>query len=311
MRSYSSIGLRPDRLLRQANDLRRLHSDPAAAVDVRLVRVRELEGQLERALGRHLAGLDMLDVGPGQLLTELLYFSRRNRVLGVDSDVVGTGFSLVRYAAMLNQNGLQRTLKTMGRKALGVDRRHRLELRRQLGLRAMPAVEVLAMPAEEMTFPDESFDVVYALAVFQHLGRPEEVLRQMVRVLRPGGVLYLDFILYTSQTGAHDLSATGSGDDRPPPWAHLRPRYRHQVSESAYLNRLRLAEWRSLFERVVPGAELEGRQAGAERVRAEAEALQLAGELIGYDLEELCTTKVAVLWSKPQALSPSVAGVTR
>jgi SAM-dependent methyltransferase len=163
------------------------------------------------------------------------------------------------------------------------------------------------MPAEEMTFPDESFDVVYALAVFQHLGRPEEVLRQMVRVLRPGGVLYLDFILYTSQTGAHDLSATGLGDGRLPLWAHLRPRHRHEVSESAYLNRLRLADWRLLFERVVPGAELNGRQADVERVRSQAEELQRAGELIEYDVEELCTTKVAVLWSKPLAVSRSGA----
>lgn len=299
MPSYSSVGLRPDRLLRQAAGLRRVHADPAAAVAARLERVRELEEQLAQALGHEVAGLDMLDVGPGQLLTQLLYFARRNRVVGIDTDVVVTGFSPRQYATMLRRNGLQRTLKTIGRKALGVDRRHRDELLGQLGLREMPAVDVRIEAAEEMTFADASFDVVYALAVFQHLARPEDVLRQMARVLRPGGVLYLDFILYTSQTGAHDLRLLEARDGTVPLWAHLRQHHRHEVAESAYLNRLRLPEWRELFDRVLPGAELRGRQADAERVRAEAAELREAGELTEYDLEELCTTKVAVLWSKP------------
>lgn len=247
----------------------------------------------------------MLDVGPGQLLTQLLYFARRNRVTGIDTDVVVTGFSPQQYAAMLRRNGLQRVLKTMGRKALGVDRRHRQELLRQLGLRASPAVEIRIEPAEEMTFADASFDVVYALAVFQHLVRPEDVLTHMVRVLRPGGILYLDFILYTSQTGSHDLRLLESGDSALPLWAHLRPQHSHGVVESAYLNRLRLPEWRAVFDRVIPGAELQGRQADPERVRAEAEALRRAGELADYSLEELCTTKVAVLWSKPETGQPA------
>ena len=299
MPSYSSVGLRPDRLLREVRGLRRVHADPAAAVAARLARVRELEGQLERALGRQVAGLDMLDVGPGQLLTQLLYFARRNRVVGIDTDVVVTGLSARQYGAMLRRNGLQRTVKTIGRKVLGVDRRHRQELLRQLGVPRMPPVDVRTQPAEAMTFPEASFDVVYALAVFQHLAHPGDVLGQMVRVLRPGGVLYLDFILYTSQTGAHDLRLLEPGDGVLPRWAHLRPQYQDEVVQSAYLNRLRLPEWRALFESVIPGAELHGRQADAERVHAEAEELRRAGELAEYDLEELCTTKVAVVWSKP------------
>lgn len=304
MRSYSSVGLRPGRLLRQARELRRVHADPAAAVAARLARVRELELLLQGALGHEVTGLDMLDVGPGQLLTQLLYFARRNRVAGVDTDVVVTGLSPRQYARMLRRNGVQRTLKTAGRKMLGVDRLHRQELLRQLGLREVPRVDVRIEAAEKMSFADASFDVVYALAVFQHLARPEETLRQMVRVLRPGGVLYFDFILYTSQTGSHDLRLLEAGDDALPPWAHLRPQHRERVLESAYLNRLRLPAWRALFDDVIPGAQVQGRQADAERVRTEAQELRRAGELTEYSVEELCTTKVAVLWSKPKAGQP-------
>lgn len=269
--------------------------------------MRELEAQLAAAYGSPIEGLDMLDVGPGQLLTQLVYFARRNRVIGIDTDVVVLGLSPLQYARMLRGNGLQRTLKTAGRKLLGVDRRHHNELLRQLGTSRFPQVDVRVMQAEAMSFVDSSFDVAYALAVFQHLARPEDVLKHMVRVLRPGGVIYLDFILYTSQTGAHDLRLLRSDDEPLPLWAHLRPQYRHHVSESAYVNRLRLPEWRRLFESVMPGAELTGRQADGERVRRQAATLHREGELLDYDLEELCTTKVSVLWRKNGAVSDGLA----
>jgi SAM-dependent methyltransferase len=284
------------------HELRQLHGDAADSVAGRLALARDLEEQLAEARGSEISDLDILDIGAGQLLTQLVYFARRNRVVGVDTDVIAIGISPAQYVRMLRRNGLERTLKTVGRKVLGVDKRHHAELLRVLGLAKMPRVDVRALTAEEIDFADSSFDVVYALVVFQHLARPEEVLRQMVRVLRPGGLLYLDFILYTSQTGSHDLRPPELAPSLPL-WAHLRPEYRDLVSESAYLNRMRLGEWRELFDRVVPGAEMTGKQADPDRVRDEAERLQRQGELLDYDMEELCTTKVAVLWRKPETIS--------
>ena len=44
---------------------------------------------------------------------------------------------------------------------------------------------------ERLPFADDSFDVVYANFVVEHLERPEEVFREWRRVLRPGGRLVL------------------------------------------------------------------------------------------------------------------------
>ena len=293
------------RLLRQGLELRRLHSDPVTALTASLDRLREVEALMAEAYGREIAGLDVLDVGTGQLLTQLVYFSRRNRVVGVDRDVIVHGFSPLGYLEMLRVNGPQRTVKTVGRKLLRVDAVYKTELVRQLELDRFPRVDVRAMPAEDMTFTDASFDAVYALAVFQHLARPSDVLRQMVRVLRPGGVLYTDFILYTSPTGAHDLRLADGGDSQLPQWAHLRPQYRHLVNESAYLNRLRLQEWRALFDELIPGAQIRRKQSNADLVLTQAENLRREGELLDYELEELCTTKVIVLWRKPDESTPA------
>ncbi|MPZ99468.1 MAG: methyltransferase domain-containing protein [Dehalococcoidia bacterium] len=40
-----------------------------------------------------------------------------------------------------------------------------------------------------LSYPDASFDVAYAHQVLQHLARPVDALREMARVLRPGGLV--------------------------------------------------------------------------------------------------------------------------
>jgi ubiquinone/menaquinone biosynthesis C-methylase UbiE len=53
------------------------------------------------------------------------------------------------------------------------------------------SVTVLAQDATALAFPDASFDRVIAAHVLEHLYRPHEVLREWVRVLKPGGTMSL------------------------------------------------------------------------------------------------------------------------
>lgn len=55
------------------------------------------------------------------------------------------------------------------------------------GLRNMHIGEL-----DSLGFPDESFDVVYAAQVFEHLLNPLQHLKALLRVLKPGGLLYID-----------------------------------------------------------------------------------------------------------------------
>lgn len=57
--------------------------------------------------------------------------------------------------------------------------------------RAEMGVAVPARIVEEAGFPDASFDVVSLVEVLEHLADPVSVLSQANRVLRPGGLLYL------------------------------------------------------------------------------------------------------------------------
>ena len=53
-------------------------------------------------------------------------------------------------------------------------------------------------------FPDESFDLATAWSVFEHVTEPRPLLRDVRRVLRPGGVLFIQvWPLWFSEHGSH------------------------------------------------------------------------------------------------------------
>ncbi|MCD1570191.1 methyltransferase domain-containing protein [Agromyces mediolanus] len=101
-------------------------------------------------------GLEVLDVGsgPGTISIDLARRVGPGRVTGVDAsaDVVAQAAGLAESEGVSN-------------------------------------VSFAVGDAYALDFPDDSFDIVHAHQVLQHLGRPVDALREFRRVLRPGGVL--------------------------------------------------------------------------------------------------------------------------
>ena len=55
---------------------------------------------------------------------------------------------------------------------------------------------------------DDTFDCVFSYNAFEHFPQPDRALREAIRVVRPGGVVYLDFgPLYHSPWGLHEYQA--------------------------------------------------------------------------------------------------------
>jgi SAM-dependent methyltransferase len=52
--------------------------------------------------------------------------------------------------------------------------------------------EVRCKPIEECDFESSSFDAVILAAVLEHLYNPDETIKEISRILRPGGALFLD-----------------------------------------------------------------------------------------------------------------------
>jgi SAM-dependent methyltransferase len=108
-------------------------------------------------LGELRAGLDVLDVGcgPGTITADLAALvAPGGRVTAVDS----AGGVLEQARALAAGRGLDN-------------------------------VRFAVADVHALDFPDDSFDIVHAHQVLQHVGDPVRALREMRRVCRPGGVV--------------------------------------------------------------------------------------------------------------------------
>ena len=119
---------------------------------------------------------------------------------------------------------------------------------REAGVRLIEA-DAVAMP-----FADAEFDLVCSFNAFEHFADPETVLREAIRVTKPGGVIYLLFgPLYWSSYGLHAMLSTTV------PFCHVlfdRPALESYVAERglapipfATLNGWTVGQFRDLWQR--------------------------------------------------------------
>jgi len=303
MRTYTSGSKNPLLLIREAKDLYRIHAEHLDGKVADFIRkMRRFEDKVNQRAGMSLENCDILIIGPGQGAGELTYFSMKNRVVGIDLDVILDSNNPFAYLKMLRQNGLMRTVKTAVRKLLGVDRRGAQELRRQLNVEKSQRPQLIQMDAAQMTFPDNHFDLIYTFSVFEHLPDPIAVIEQVKRVLRPGGVAYISLHLYTNDSGSHDPRIWTNSPDQPPLWAHLRPEHKAKVQSNAYLNQWRIEQWQKCFQENLPGAGLEYEtHEGAHhtKLQGELQSLRQQNELSDFTDEELLTVNFTAFWNKP------------
>jgi len=63
----------------------------------------------------------------------------------------------------------------------------------------------MKMDVAHLEFPDATFDCIFSFDSFEHFGDPVSALEQAIRVLRPGGLLYLSFgPIYNAPRGLHN-----------------------------------------------------------------------------------------------------------
>jgi ubiquinone/menaquinone biosynthesis C-methylase UbiE len=126
--------------------------------------------------GMTLAGREVADIGCGDGIIDLGIVHRAGpaRLVGFDVNPVDVDHLLTRA----REEGVDATMPSA------------LEFR---------VSEPRAIPAE-----DAAFDVVVTWSAFEHVAEPVSVLREARRILRPGGVLFLQlWPFYYSERGSH------------------------------------------------------------------------------------------------------------
>lgn len=100
-----------------------------------------------------------------------------DRVLEVG---VGTGLSLPLYPRDVKITGIDLSREMLEKARRRVERRH------------LPNIEaLLEMDAENMTFPDASFDKIVAMYVLPVVENPQKLLHELHRVCRPDGDIFI------------------------------------------------------------------------------------------------------------------------
>jgi len=80
----------------------------------------------------------------------------------------------------------------------------------------LSSIVFLEMDAQNILFKDRLFDLVYSINAFEHIPNPFRALDEIMRVLRPGGLIYIQFDpIWTSPFGHHHPAHLTD------PWLHL------------------------------------------------------------------------------------------
>ncbi len=272
--------------------------DITAKVTAQLGEARNIEKLLAESLGERVADKHLLEVGPGPHGAMTHFFAVRNECTGIDIEVAHNGGLITAFFADLRASGPSRAARNTVKRVLGLNRRYAAELRRQLEVDELRG-ETRRMDATDLDFESGSFDAVFSLSAFEHIPDPEEVIKEIARVLRPGGSAVIITHFITSDSGIHDPRLFGERQDLPW-WAHLRRETKHLVKPNCYVNWLRVGHYKEMFEREWPGAEFRLWGATVARER-ELAKLRSRGELQAYSDEELLNDVLVTIWKKPDA----------
>ena len=195
-----------------------------------------------RAAGRGLEGSRALHVGPGGFLgvEALLYAHGIDHVSSIEKHRWG-----LEYPDVTARRDDYRALQRQVRSREAADRMSRLFVESGPQTRINPDLLKVTYPVDiqEMPFPDGAFDLCLADSVLEHVEDPSTAVREIRRVLRPGGLT-----VQTIVTRDHRSFSSVAGYNAFSFRAYTTGEWERIAREKFHQNRTMPREWKNTFK---------------------------------------------------------------
>lgn len=97
------------------------------------------------------------------------------------------------------------SVSKLGGRAYGIDpQRSAIEICKEKAVVNGLAKKIFRLEkAEKLSFPDNSFDIIYSFTVLEHVADVKKTMSEMIRVVKPGGLIYIHTPNYLSLYEGH------------------------------------------------------------------------------------------------------------
>jgi len=207
----------------------------------------EIKNIFDKYTNKKISESRLLEIGCGQHFTmTLLFYNIGAKITGIDTDFVSPSYSPKNLYKIIKNNGFERFLKTLIRHIF-FDRKYYSVIKKKLNRDLFfKGIDIRLMDACNLTFSNKLFDFIFSNAVFEHIYDVDKASKEIHRVLKDDGIIYITIDLFTSISGGHNLSwadphTKNVKKNIAPPWDHLRNNlypthvYLNQLSEKDYI----------------------------------------------------------------------------
>lgn len=249
---------------------------------------------IKKYLKIELKNCNILEVGCGQRFAITLLLNNIGvKGIGIDTDYIDPNFSFKKLLKVFKYNGFERLIKTLARHIF-YDRAYYKIISKQLGKALkFENIDIRLMDVCSLNFNNSTFDCIFSNAVFEHLYNVDKACKEISRVIKGDGIIYLLIDLFPSLSGGHNLVWTYpdiNPSKKIPPWDHLR---KNLYPAHVFLNKFCEKDYLDIFKKYFSIIDINYKYEGENYLTNE-----ILEELKNYSKDELLKRNIIILMKR-------------